>query len=65
MYGGRLLFRASGALSLVCCALHGMVQMLSLKCDQHSQHTEEEVDPDNTRRLGFSKVATRDTEETQ
>ena len=52
VYGGRLLFRAAGALSLVCCGLHGLIQVLAMRCDMH-----QEGDSD---RPGFSKVDTRD-----
>ena len=52
VWGGRLLFRASGALSLVCCGLHGLIQVLAMRCDMHQEGASD--------RPGFSKVDTRD-----
>ena len=51
LWGGRLLFRASGALSLVCCGLHWLIQILAIRCHQEEESEE---------RPGFSKVPTRD-----
>ena len=53
VYGGRLLFRAAGALSLVCCGLHGLIQVLAMRCDMHQEEGASD-------RPGFSKVDTRD-----
>ena len=50
VWGGRLLFRASGALSLICCGLHGLIQLLAIRCRQQEESNE---------RPGFSKVPTR------
>ena len=58
VWGGRLLFRAAGALSLLCCGLHGLLQVLAIRCADPDQGGGEE-------RPGFTKVATRDSGDTE
>ena len=53
VWGGRMLFRGAGALSLVCCGLHGLIQVLAIRCDQQ--------EAGGSDRPGFSKVATGDS----